>query len=99
MTVVGEGAGERSLDPNKSTLSKQFTKGKESGDLSVVGICTPGFKFPTDEFYTTTTFGRGGTVRWDGTTSAGYCIQAFFKRIAVQLSTHASDTILETQAA
>jgi hypothetical protein len=74
-------------------LVREHAEKKKGNTLPVVPLCTPSFRFPDEKFYKTTL-----PVFFNSTAErAAPYIQSFFKRIAVQLSTSASDAILEKQ--
>jgi len=67
----------------------------ESLGPRVIPVSTPGFTFPSEDYFTQVLprFCRQGNM--DNSREA---LHAFFRRIAVTLSTHASDRVLDIQA-
>merc|ERR1712232_301489 len=68
----------------------------EDSGFEILPVSTPSFNFPSATFYEDEEFSK----RFTGETKdARAAIQEFFTRISVAFTTHASDVILNTQAA
>lgn len=90
--------------PQLKTIAHAMKAAEEHrGWPAVIPVCTPGFLFPNDTFYSEMLpcIWRRHTIPGSGSedvADAEIRIQAFFRLIAITFSTHSSERVLDAQA-
>lgn len=77
---------------------KQISEHSEFATVEVIPVSTPGFIFPGEALYSDDIPVRGDVVLQWRSGPSRHALQSLFKKIAANLSTNASDYILNAQA-